>query len=371
MPGFGLIATTVTTPVAAASNQYNLWLGGINIFGAGVDLDSIVLTDTGVADPNELEFDLVDMALATSLADGARVLFHDNVADTRLFTGDVTSRRPTIIASGRATHVHCVGVAQYLDRVLVVSDARGVESDRARVTYLIGSYGAALPDHAVTQIASTNGALPAATFRGMTLRTAIEQTAALAGPNRRYYLDRFGTLHYFDSSEGTAAPYAVRIGTPSGSEIAPEDFVIDYDSSGIVNAYYVRGKTAAGSTWVADGTSIALYGRREAYIDAPDADTNAKAVAVGNAALQDTKNPIPRGSFTAKSPYDGWLAGQTLTVASAPQYGLTNATFQLARVTTTWLSGAGTRQYAIEFGALRRSLVRSFGNMDGPPRQVG
>ena len=362
MPNLAVVATTITTPVTAANNPYDLWVGGVDLLSS-VDLFSIRLTDSGVSQPQEMEFDVWDMAVALTIADGARVLFHDNVNDTRLFTGTVGVRKPITRAVGRRSNVRCVGVGAELDRVQVVSASRQAESDKARISFLLGSYGgASLLDHSVVNINQTNASIPAQQFRGQSLRTAIESVARLAQPTTRSYVDRFGAVHYFDTTEGTAAPFAIRMGTPAGGEIAPEDFHIEYDATGLVNAYYVLGKNAASSFWVTNGNSIDRYGRREGYIEAPDADTQAKTYAIGASALADTKDPVPRGYFSTLSPNDGWLAQQTLTVKSAPAYDIaSDTTFQIVRVTTTYLLGTGKRRYEIEFGALRRSSWMKIG----------
>ena len=148
--------------------------------------------------------------------------------------------------------------------------------------------------------------MPNQRFKNMTLRQAIEAVLGLASESSNYYIDALGRLHTFDNShsENIAAPYEVIVGTPSTNQMAPEDLVIDFDTSNLINDYQVRAKVRAADVRVADEYSMSRYGRRAAYIDAPDADTTAKATAVGNAALRDTADPIPRGSFSFSSPYD-------------------------------------------------------------------
>lgn len=361
MPNAIVIGTTVTTPVAAASDPYDLWVGGDDILGRYVDLHSIRLEDSGSSAPSTLSFDVWDMALAATVADGARVMFQDNVLDQRLFTGDIINRAPKIANLGRITSVTCASVGGYLDKIQVVSETRGAETDKARLSFLVGTFGAILPDREVGNIDSTV-TLGAGSFQNMTLRSAIEQVAASAGEGRYYYIDPMGALHYYLNVEGIAAPFTVRVGTPGGGEIAPADLAISYDSTGLINAYYVRGKTVSGSGWVVDGNSVTRYGRREGSLDAPDSDSAVKRNSAGLAALGLTKDPVVRGSFSTTSPNDGWKGGQTLTVASAPQFGITSpVTYLIARVTTTWFTGTGRRSYEVEFGALRHSGWRQIG----------
>lgn len=372
----------LTTPGTA---PFSLFVGPTDVI-PGVPLDSIHFEDNGAGEVGQLEFDVVDMALATVIGDAARVRFEENLAaglqtdfaGTALlgrtwWIGEVIARKPTINAFGRVIHVTAHHVTAFLDLTLVPADYRrnsttaydtvGSESDQQRIMYLLAIYGAQLPSRAADQIAliaAFDSLLPQR-YQGLTLRQAAEAVLAQASVNATYYVDGPGRLHTLEGLAGDlgAAPYAIRIGTPGLGEIAPEDLEIEWDSSNLVNAYYVKGATDAGSGWVVDAASVQKFGRHEDYIDAPDADTSAKRDAIGSAALADTSNPVPRGSFTAKSPYDGWAAGQTLTINSAPQHDI-NApvTYRIVTVETTFLSGAGDREYAVSFGAPRADLDR-------------
>ena len=346
----------ISTPLTSAQHPVCLFVNENEITSA-VPLESVTLQDSGSAERGSLEFDVVDMSLAVALADGAVVRVYSATDDRHLFWGVIASRKPEVNAIGRIVHVTAYDIGQVLDKALVVYDSRSAgESDQARIEYFLAYYGGLLNADR-SQIASTNASMPAQVFVGQTLRAAIEQVAAMASSTTTYFVDNIGRLAYF-SSLGTTAPYAIRIGSPGGGEVSPEDLQIEYDSSNIINAYYVRGATPAGSSWFTNPDSIAKYGRRESYIDAPDADTYAKASQVGLSALADTKDPITRGSFTQTTPYDGWRAGQTLTINSAPQFDISGATtFRIARVTTTFLSGLGDRRYAVEFGAPGPSMV--------------
>jgi len=387
MPAAGIVATTLTTPGSA---PFSLFVGPYDLLSTvgsnlpGVDVGSIRFEDNGAAEVGHLELDVIDMALASVVGDCAPIRFEDNVAVKTRWVGEVTDRSPTIIASGRAIHVTGTHVGMYLDKSNVPNDYRNndsatfkvigiyAESDQQRLGWLLAVYGDRLGSRdasmlarllAFTQGGNTGTILPVQRFQGLTLRQAIEQVEGQISTTltATYYISGPGRLHHLDGSSGDmgAAPYAIRIGTPGGGEIAPEDLNIQTDSLGLINAYYVKGATAAGSGWVTDPASILAYGRHEDYIDAPDADTSTKRDAVGLAALSDTKSPVQRGSFSVKSPYDGWMSGQTLTINSAPQFGISSpTTYRTTAVVTTFLSGAGDRQYEVSFGAQRASYLR-------------
>jgi len=354
MPSAGVITNILTTPVSAASHPLYLFVNGRDLILTVPDFTAITFTESATGDRGVGLWQHWDplQAYTNDIRDGALVRWYDAVNDVDLFKGFLYRRTPGIIATGGLIPVEAFDGNRLYDRTLIVQDRRGPESDVARVSYLLGTYGGDLnPDPTYFQL--TNALLPATVFVQQTLRTALEQTAVLASPSTTFYADQTWRTHWF-SSESYVAPYAVRIGTPSGSEIAPEDFVIDYDASQIVNAYYVQGRTAAGSAWFVDRASMDAYGRREGYIDAPDADTYQKAQAVGLAALADGSQPIPQGTFTATFPYDGWHAGQILTVNSAPQFGITTSKlFAISKVATRFVRGDLSKAYDIQFGGYK------------------
>jgi hypothetical protein len=375
MPNSGAVATTLTTPASAPwslfAGPYELTSGAVG--GPAIDLSSLRFEDTGTSEVGTLEFDVIDMGLASQLVDCMPIRVEDNLTPRTAWTGELVSRAPTVVASGAAIHVTCHDVGLYLDSSLVPSDARQnnsayfgagtrLESDRLRIMYLLAIYGSRLSADA-SQISlyvtkGANGMLPQR-WLGLNLRQAAETVASAAGPDILVTTDPSGRLSYRKRLAGSAAPFALRVGNPGGGEMSPENLVIEYDSTQIVNAYYVKGATAAGTGWVLDYASILQYGRHEAFVDAPDADTAAKRDALGAAYLSDNSQPVVRGSFEATSPYDGWVSGQLLTIASAPQFAISSpATYMVASVSWQFMSGAGDRHYNVAFGAAPLSFVR-------------
>jgi len=216
----------------------------------------------------------------------------------------------------------------------------------------------------------------------LTLRQCIERVLAASSDSANYYVDYQPALHTYDYQNletGHVVPANVNVTqSPAGGEVAPEDLRVDWDSDGLVNSYFVQGKNALGSGFYTDADllpgpwSIDLFGLRSAYLQAPDADTEAKGRRVAKAALVDTRNPVPRGSFSV---YRGvsdtrYKGGQLLYVTSAV-HGLTGAStdpgpwagagtawldiqpFRVLSVTTRYLSGTGDRMQEIQFGGRR------------------
>lgn len=325
----------------------SLVVGGVDVT-LSCDFHTLRVGGSGMADSETLDFELADPTNSlSSVVENATVTLTES-GGALTFGGFAQIVRPNAQAVGRRLEVRCISKGVLLDRLLVVSDTRSAgESDKTRIQYLLTTYGTGLST-TYTSIATVNASMPAQSFENMSLRAALEAVAALASTSARFYVDAAGKLHYY-ASVPTAAPYAIRVGTPGGGEIAPDEIGIERDASAIINAYWVVGANSTGSGWVTDATSIAAWGRREAFLQAPDSDTASKRNSYGNAALALTKDPTVRGTFTTTSPRDGWAAEQTLTVTST-QHGLSAATFAIQKVTTSYLVGTGDRSYLVEFG---------------------
>lgn len=344
--------------------------------GPKVPLESIKLEETGTHETAQFQFDIRDVDRSIIMHAEATVSLIDTTETRLLFKGFVKDyRMEEYGAVGRVFHIVAYDTGHLLDKILIPSLIRNPESDRARLSYLMGvfasnanqnpgSYGL-IQD--TTHIRTINSAMPTQRFTNMTLRTAIEAVAALAKSTARYYIDVGGALHYFDGDESVTAPYDINVTqSPSSTEVNPIGLDIDVDSTNIANAYWVRGKTAAGSSppYFVDTASITAYARKEAYVDAPDSDDAGKRLAVASASLKDTKDPITRGTFAIEGGVSSgkevsyrtisgsrrwWAAGQLVTVTS-PLHNLTSYTDRIVRITHSYMDGNGRRRFEIEFG---------------------
>lgn len=320
----------------------------------GVDQLSLQMQDNGARESASASFDMPDFGNAFSMLPEDEITISEvGALTTPLFGGFVRTLSNTVAGTGRGYRVTCYDYSTLLDRSNVVQDDRAAgETDKARLTYLMTTYGTAVGlSSSATQLATLNGSMLAQKFRLLSLRQAIESVLGAALVTGNYAVDASKRLVTWDNVAGLAtAPYNLIIGTPAGGQIAPADLTIDGDSSELYNAYFVRGSTAAGSGWFVDAASVASWGRREKYIDAPESDLAWKASNIGLAALADTAQPKYHGSFSTQSPKDGWRARQRVLVTST-QHNLSAAPFDIQKVTTTYLSGTGLRDYAVQFGS--------------------
>lgn len=338
-------------------------LGGVDITDK-VDFPSLTMQLAGSQETGSCDFDIVDEHLTVTATAESTLSVTEVGSATVLFGGFTRSPRTVLTAVGRLIHVKAFDFNSLLDRSIVVSDSRVAgESDSDRLAYLMGIYGSQFSAD-YSQIATLNASLPAQKFIAITLRQAIERVLGQASTNSSYYVDATGRLVTYDRTVVTAAPFDIRIGTPGAGELSPNDWSHDRDTDNLANAIYVVGATAAGSGWFTDVTSIATYGRRERFFNAPDSDTFAKAMQVGLAVLEDQKDPVPRAVFTTQSPNDGWRIGQSATVNSV-QDDLTDEVFRIAKVTTRYLTPAGKREYTIELGAPQATLSALLGATHG------
>lgn len=328
-----------------------------------VDVDSLRPQDSGAHEAASVELDVIDIELAFDLLPEDEIIVSTVEDDAvPLFGGFVRNLKTTILAIGRVFHLIAYDYSTLLDRINVVQDDRPAgESDHDRLVYFITTYAAGLLDPDDVGIATLNASMPAQKFRLLSLRQAIEQILATALDTADYRITTSRKLDTWDSGPGLdTAPFNVVVGEPGDGEMAPEDLTIVGDTTNLFNAYWVRGATPAGSGWFTDPVSIAQWGRREKYIDAPDSDLSWKAFNVGMAALADTSQPLYRGTFTATSPFDGWRSNQRFLLTS-PQHDLVAAPFDTVRVTPRFLSGEADQAYDIEFGSPKASFAAKHG----------
>lgn len=330
-----------------------------------IDVESLKPQDSGAKEAGSVELDLYDGALAFELLPEDEITVSTVASPSDiLFGGHIRSLDTEVIAIGRKYHLIAYDYSTLLDRINVVQvDRPAGESDHDRLAWFMTTFGSGLLDDDPAGIATLNASMPAQKFRLITLRQAIEQVLGTALATGTYRLNSSKKLDTWDSDPGLeAAPFDVVIGTPGVGEIAPESLAITGDTSELYNAYWVRGATAAGSGWFTDPASIAAWGRREKYIDAPDSDLSWKAFNVGMAALADTKEPKYRGTFTV---YDGdWRSNQRFALTSpihGPAGGFTAEPFDTVRITRRYLSGTAVEVYDVEFGSPKGSFAAKHG----------
>lgn len=322
-------------------------------FTSLLSIGSASITDAGTNARSTASFSLkTTLAAAPEITDQALVAFVTPSATPDIFRGLIRSRRPR---TGLNTMLDIIAddLGGLLDDTYIPSDVRPAETAQSRITWLWQTYASPpLELDDLSSVANIGSTLPVQNFAGVTLRQAIEMTISQASSSADYYVDTMGKLHVF-TSESNAAPYAVKVGTPSGSEVAPEDLDIDYDSNAYANRVYIQAATPQASGFYRNETAItAAAGMlRTAVVQAPDCETAAMAASLAAMYLGRVSSSKPRGSFSCSSPYDGWRAGQNVTVTESDM-GITAQVFRIANVTTTFRGKATSfeREYEVQFG---------------------
>jgi hypothetical protein len=337
-----------------------------------VDIPSISIEDTGNQVDDTAAFEVLDIGLfINALSPEGHVLIQDSGKDK--FNGFVQNLEPAWEGEARRFRISCIGVSMLLDKCIIPPAKTAYirnnnESDRARIIWLLQTFGApflAAGSSSFAYIQTLEQHCEKQNFANMTLRQAIERVLGGASESGNYFIDVAGRLHTFDNDhkEDDDAPFKVKVARVlAADEIAPSDLRVNWDTSDLVNYYYVRGRDASGSGHFSDATSIAQYGRRQAFIDGPDSDTPRKARRLGRAALKDTKNPIVRCNFAVEGDYvtNGagvtWKPGQKTLITSAA-HGMTDYEIRIVRTTTSYLNGLGDKRVEIELGALRANFL--------------
>jgi hypothetical protein len=334
-----------------------------------------------------------------------------------MFDGFIREPRPEIKAIHGDVAVSAHDTGTLLDRLII--KVQGIKrkatddaSTKARIQWLFGqpdghggwtglAVGAPMGFHDWSKVATMDTSPVAQTFKpNLTLRQALERILS-AGSEARpdYFVDAVPRLWTFDddtiaSVMGTA-PYDIdTTPSPGAGKVAPQGLEVSFDSEGLYVGYYVHAKTAAVSAFYVDSAPFAsaggplaspygidLYGPRFGYFEAPDAATTKDVQRALKLALRDTRNPIPRITFSLEgtSTYDvstgkRWQGGQRCYVRS-PIHGLNGSDadagpwagsngnaaqqlqpFRVVKVTTTFLSGKGDRQVEIELAGRRKHL---------------
>lgn len=336
---------------------------------------------------------------------------------TPMFRGFITTPSPDIKAIYGELAIHAEDCGTLLDRIVIGTKglvAPAGQSDKQRIQWLFNRpardgvpIGQPLFDMGLTswaKVQTLRANMPKQTFPArLTLRQAIERVLSQASDtdSADYFMDHEPRLWTFDSDTINTVldrtPYDINTASsPGAGKVAPEDLNVEWDADGMFTGYFVEAANAAVSKFYWDSDQfpdlanrlpspygVNLYGRLAGNISAPDANTNAKAQRVAKAALRDTRNPVPRISFSVSgtSTYDAstgerWRGGQRLYVTS-PVHGLNGSgtdagpwagsngsngallqPFRVKRATTTFESGAGTMRVQIEAGGRRKVLYQ-------------
>jgi hypothetical protein len=349
MAGAGVITTTITTPTSRAAS---LFIGGRD-FSSSLFLETLKIRDvvgnTRATLETTLRGAVVDLP---ELYDQARVRFVDHTAGDEPFTGFLRSKHP-ITGLDPKIEVLAEDRAALLDDIWVDVELRRPETMQQRIGYFWGQYAGSQFSGDLSFVQSIGDTLPLQRYDTVTLRQAIEMIVVQASSTAQFHVDNMGRPHVF-TSETNDAPYDVVHATPGGGEVAPTDLDINFDGGAYFNRVLVRGATPEATLFVQDDAAIASAAGlvRTGMLQASEVTTAAMATAVGQQYLASQKAAVARGTFSVESTYDGWRAGQNLTV-NDPDIFSSPQPFQIRSVERR-VSGRGSNQlhstYSIEFG---------------------
>ena len=364
-----------------------------------VDRETIRIEETGNHEGASCDFEFIDLTSAHVLNRG-RYNLQVMYRGTTLFRGIMGSVRPEIRAIYPNINMSARDIGSVLDDCIIKTygknggpiTRKAGESDKARIAWLFDLIGPTGPRalNATSKVQVLNASMPKQTFPPkLTLRQALERILGAASDSSNYYVDAAGRLHTFDDDNPESSvdsPYDIKVATSlSGSEIAPIDLVHEWDPDNYFNGLFARAPTKGLSRFYIDSNpdlnmsapfAGPIFGERHGYIDCPDSNTVAKVRRVVKAALRDTRNPVPRGSFTVEGSncWNGsvrFQSGQLLYVTSA-QYGLNGRSadqgpwagsrapqpFRIVRNLITPIDGGSNLRMEVEYGGRKPHLYQ-------------
>lgn len=213
---------------AGTGLDYNLTIDGVGfIKHIPLDVSPIRWTLSGPGVTGSASF-TVESATGREgyLSGGSRVRIRDNVNEKVLFGGvllEANTRRG--VASMSWTDCEAAAWDYFLDNIIVPrwssrvnagNRVRKIASDRNMVLDLIERRGGVLRASYAT-VDATNTDMDVVTISGETLRSALEAIADEAQEGsttgRHFYVDPDRWLHWYETTEGLAAPYRIGDGS--------------------------------------------------------------------------------------------------------------------------------------------------------------
>lgn len=398
MPSPAIIATQLTDH---SSRAYVLTMNGVDMNVTGqaasgwlVDVESVVVEETGPGQASALDFTVWDPNLAVTPREMAPVFFYDITNANTLFRGFVDSWKAKTQAIGRAFDIHCIGVEAILDWMVMTAD--GTVTAGARLPYIIQSLyaqasgvGVALNTNANDSVLVVNtggsSSLPIGTFTvslglgeltdrdfswsaGDTLGATIGKAIAATDP------DSTGTRA--QTVPGNAPVGFVTIDSNLGLRVWPDyGLPSDYnnltvaDATGSTNAagvldhqvdggavphqVFVSGGNANGTGIVSDGSGIT---GPTAYMSDSTITTSAARDAAGLAFLAQYVTST-RGSLTRMAfgtPPAGVHPGSKLVLTNS-QLGISAVNYVITSITKTFY--AAKQDWQIAYGGRRPNPI--------------
>lgn len=274
-----------------------------------------------------------------SVASRANVLVVDSGT---LFAGEVVDVDWDVMAigqSGRRMTLHCRDWQSWLEETVIAGGtAYAAQSDASILNVLFTNYLPAV--NAVTYVTELAPSLTVE-FANETLLDALEKIGGQTGG--KWYIDEAKNLHYFSTENSTAAWHLSD--TPDGgTSFGFQSISGHLDADAIVNQVFVVGDGVTG--WVEAGSSVALYGERQAILTDTNITTVGSANARGSAFLARWKDP--RVSYNATIRKAGLRAGMDIRLRV--QDWDVDDTLTIKRQTISWHGHSRLRIHELELG---------------------
>jgi hypothetical protein len=221
---------------------------------------------------------------------------------------------------------------------------RPAESDAARVTFLVQTYGAPALDN-VTVLAYGGYSLPASDMRPGSLASMLDQVASLT--NGYWYVDNSRIVHYVaaGSTEGLTAPFSLSDTPNNSTSFGYDGFQIRESSSQLKTDVRFDSLRLTYSKTLADASAFGAYGHKYLYLADESLSTTAMVDQAVTAYLAGLKDPTY--TITLNCYRGGLLPGQNVTIVHSG-WGI-NAAYEVAGVDISVVSPSRLR-YAMTFG---------------------
>lgn len=238
----GAALAAVTTPVI---KPFVLRVGGFDVITSAPLGDFPVHVSETTDGAGQMTFTIEDTA-SRQFRLGAEVLLIDKRnGDWTLFGGHLVNMRARRRGSavGRLIDCTAIGYDAWLDWRIVPSwssvnskTGSSLDTDRKMVQQIVNKFAGprvSAPDGTVD---ITNNSMETVKVGGVTVREAIERIAQTATiyadtPNRSFYVDVLGRLHYYKEVELLPAPYRIADGSYTRTVLA---------TSGLVSLWTMR-----------------------------------------------------------------------------------------------------------------------------------
>lgn len=318
-----------------------------------VDARTVRVSSRAYGDTSTLIAEIDDRDAAYTILPEHEITFTDG--GTRIFAGFVRRRirLDSGVSSFRRYRIECQDYTTLLADDIVDDFASAqrvaVESDATRIAWLFSTFGT----KGITvggSVQTITASMPGQDFYGLDLHQAMTLIASVSGGS--FHVDFLAgrNLHYF-ASETNPAPFGLSDNPAPASTYGFYGLELPDDSLDYRNAVYVVGNGV--DDWYEDAPSQALYQRRAALLEAPEATLQAEIDALGAGFL--ASHAFPTGTGTVRTRQPGLFPGMVVPITHSG-WALSAASFRIAGINAT-IASPDAVEYQLDLGAKRVELT--------------